>query len=152
VPPAIRVIHGFNARPARVFASWLDPGTARRWLFATAWHPIAEVEIDAQVGGWFRFIDRSRDQTIEHTGKFIEIVPNRRLVFALSLAERPHLDTRVTIDIGMSRKGCTLTLAHDNVPADLIGQIRNRWLGNLYGLGVALDEEPPSRDDYRKKS
>src|SRR5439155_2680936 len=54
----LRLMWRFDARAQRVFDAWLDPPFAARWLFATASRPIAHVEIDACVGGAFRFVDR----------------------------------------------------------------------------------------------
>jgi uncharacterized protein YndB with AHSA1/START domain len=51
---AIHVARRFSAPPERVFNAWLDPEVARKWLFATALHPMTEVEIDARVGGTFQ--------------------------------------------------------------------------------------------------
>ena len=54
----LRLTYRFDAQPQRVFDAWLDPPLAARWLFATASRPIARVDIDARVGGRFRFVDR----------------------------------------------------------------------------------------------
>src|SRR5438046_1332656 len=56
----------FAASPERIFNAWLDPPFAARWLFATASRPIAHVEIDARVGGAFRFVDRHYDKSTEY--------------------------------------------------------------------------------------
>ena len=52
----IRIAARYNATTERVFNAWLNPGIARRWLFATAARPIAQVEIDSRVAGSFRFV------------------------------------------------------------------------------------------------
>ena len=57
-PRSVRVARRYAASPARVFDAWLDPAVARQWLFATASHPLAHVEIDARVEGSFCFVDR----------------------------------------------------------------------------------------------
>ena len=135
----IRVTRRFRAPPHRVFEAWLDPEVAGQWLFATASHPIARVEIDARVGGWFRFVDQRYGETIEHTGEYFEIVPHRRLTFSLSVEKRPHVITRVMVEIVPVKKGCALTLTHENLPPDYAGRTEGRWTGILYGLGVTLD-------------
>ena len=136
----IRVAHRYRAAPAQVFAAWLDPEVAGSWLFATASHPMAAVEIDARVGGRFRFVERRRGEIAEYTGEYVDIVPPRRLVFALAVGERPAVSTRVTVDIVPSGKGCALTLIHDHVPRGLADRMEGRWMGILYGLGVTLDQ------------
>jgi uncharacterized protein YndB with AHSA1/START domain len=135
----IRVTHRYAVPPARVFDAWLDPAVARRWLFATASRPMAHVEIDARVGGAFCFVDRRDDEIARHTGEYVAIVPHRSLVFKLSLENRPHVVTRVTVAIAPLKTGCELTLIHENVPHDHADDIEGRWTGILYGLGVTLD-------------
>ena len=134
---AVRVTHRYGAPSARVFDAWLDPELAGRWLFATASHPIAHLEIDARVGGAFRFVDRRSGEVTEYTGEYVEIVPHQRLVFTLSL--EPQAITRVAVEIAPLKRGCVLKLTHENVPQEHASRIEGRWTGILYGLGVTLD-------------
>ena len=136
---AIRVTDRYDVPPARAFYAWLDPEVAGRWLFATASQPIADVEIDGLVGGSFCFVDRQAGETIEYTGRYVEIVPERRLVFTLSMEPHPNVITRVTVAIAPLAKGCVLKLTHDNVPRSQASYVEGRWTGILYGLGVTLD-------------
>ena len=136
---AICVTRRLSARPDHVFNAWLDPEVAGRWLFATASHPMAHVEIDARVEGLFCFVDRRDGEITEYTGEYIEIVPDRRLVFTLSMEKHPRVITRVMVEIAPLKKGCELTLTHENVPQDRASHIEGRWTGILYGLGVTLD-------------
>src|SRR5262249_60976491 len=48
-----RVTRRFRASPERVFDAWLDPKTARKWLFAKAAGQNGSAEIDGRVGGGF---------------------------------------------------------------------------------------------------
>lgn len=138
----IQVKRRYRAPPARVFAAWLDPGIAGSWLFATALCPMARAEIDARVGGTFRFVEREGGRGTEYAGRFTEIVAHRRLSFTLSLGQLPHVDTRVTVDIIPIRNGCELSVTHENVPHDHASQLEGRWTGILYGLGETLDPDP----------
>lgn len=133
---AIRIARRYSAPPERVFNAWLAPEVAGKWLFATALHPMTEVEIDARVGGSFRLAERRDGRTVEHCGRFIEIVPHRRLVFALVMADRPRAQTRVTVEISPLKTGCRLALRHEDLPLDHVIQAETRWTGSLYGLGV----------------
>jgi uncharacterized protein YndB with AHSA1/START domain len=135
----IRVTRRFRAPPHQVFNAWLDPEVAGKWLFATASHPMARVEIDARVGGSFRFVDQRDGETTEHTGEYVEIVPHRRLAFSLSVEKRPHVITRVMVEIVPMKNGCALTLTHENLPPDYVSRTEGRWTGILYGLGLTLD-------------
>jgi uncharacterized protein YndB with AHSA1/START domain len=148
LPVAIRVEARIEASPERVFAAWLDPDVARRWLFATASRPIAQVEIDARVGGGFRFVERLAAGDVEHRGDYVAIVPHCRLVFTLVDSDR-RAATSVSVEIEPDAAGCTLALTHENVPLDLADGVETRWAGMLYGLAVTLDalgsEPEPTR-------
>ncbi len=134
----IRVAQRFEAPPERVFDAWLDPEMASAWLFATASHPMARVEIDARVGGSFRFVDRQGGEEIEHAGEYLEIVPPRRLVFTLFMENSPRVATRVAAEIVPLKTGCELRLVHENVPPSHASRTEGRWAGMLYGLGTKL--------------
>jgi uncharacterized protein YndB with AHSA1/START domain len=136
---AIRVTRSYGVSPPRVFGAWLDPEVAGRWLFATASQPMTHVEIDGRIGGSFRFVERQAGETNKYTGQYVEIVPDRRLVFTLSLKPYPNVITRVTVAISPLAKGCELELIHENVPWDHASYVEGRWTGILYGLGVTLD-------------
>lgn len=138
-PATIRVARRFSAPPERVFHAWLEPGLAGRWLFATASQPMTDVDIDPRVGGSFRFGERRDGRRTEHTGEYVEIVPHRRLVFTLAMADRPHVVTRVTAEISPLKTGCELALTHENVPPDREGETEARWTGVLYGLDETLN-------------
>jgi uncharacterized protein YndB with AHSA1/START domain len=141
-PAAIRVARRFRAPPERVFHAWLEPAVAGRWLFATASEPIADVDIDPRVGGSFRLAERRDGARVEHAGRYVEIVPHRRLVFTLAMADRPRVVTRVTAEISPRKTGCELALTHENVPPDRAGETEARWTGVLYGLDETLSSLP----------
>jgi uncharacterized protein YndB with AHSA1/START domain len=135
---AIRVRRRYAAPPQRVFDAWLDPAIAGSWLFATALRPMTHVEIDARVRGCFRFVDRQRGALVEHSGEYVEIVPQRRLGFTLSMHTHPTVVTRVVVEFAPLKNGCALTLTHENVPAECVPRTQARWIGILYGLGETL--------------
>jgi len=139
---SIRVTRCLSAPAERVFDAWLEPEVAGRWLFATASRPMARVEVDARVGGSFCFVERRNGEITEHTGEYVEIVPHRRLVFTLAMADRPHVVTRVTAEISPLKTGCELALTHENVPPDCADQTEARWTGILYGLDETLTSLP----------
>jgi uncharacterized protein YndB with AHSA1/START domain len=136
--PRIRIVQRFDASPERVFAAWLDPATAGRWLFATASRPVSEVAIDARVGGSFRFVERRRGRVARQVGRYLEIVPARRLAFTLEASGHPEALSRVTIDIAPCGQGCELVLSQALVAPDDLERTEGRWMGILYGLGEAL--------------
>ena len=136
--PPLRVVKRFNAAPARVFDAWLDPGIARQWLFATASRPIARIEIDARVGGAFRFRDVWDGGSVDYAGRYLEIVPARRWVFTLRLPECDRAVTHVTVEIDAPRLETTLALVHEGVPRSLSALVEGRWTGMFYGLGLLL--------------
>jgi uncharacterized protein YndB with AHSA1/START domain len=134
----LRVTRRYGASPPRVFDAWLDPAVVRQWLFATASHPLARVEIDAKVKGSFCFVDRQEAADItRYTGEYLEITPPQRLVFTLSVAK--HVETRVTVEIAPLAKGCRLTVLHENVPREHADHMLGRWTGILFGLGATLE-------------
>jgi len=135
---AIQVRHRFQATAQTVFDAWLDPRLTGRWLFATASRPVTHVAIDARVGGAFCLVERENGRLIEHTGEYLDIASPHRLAFTLSLENHPRVITRVTVQISAVKRGCDLTVRHENLPQECARTAEARWTGMLYGLGVTL--------------
>lgn len=133
---SIHVTRRVRGTPEQLFDAWLDADVARRWLFATATEPMTQVEIDARVGGSFRFVDDRRN--VEHTGIFLKIDPPRRLVFKLSGDGDATALTRVTVDIVRHLNNCAVAVVHDGVPRARARYFADRWRGMLYGLDETL--------------
>ena len=139
-PLVVRVTRRFEQSPERVFDAWLDPATARRFLFATAAGETVRAEIDPRVGGAFNFTERRAGVEAEHIGTYLEIDRPRRLVFTFH-TERNSTDlSRVTIEIVPAGRGCELTLAHeiDAKWADYKDRTEAGWTHILGGLAAAL--------------
>ncbi len=137
----VRVTHVFNAPPERVFDAWLDPATARRWLFKTPTGQSVRTEIDPRVGGRFTIVDRRDGEDVEHTGQYLQIERPRRLVFEFAVPKYSSKVTRVSIDIVENGAGCEVTLLHDDIAQDQVARTENGWATTLRGLESALGTE-----------
>jgi uncharacterized protein YndB with AHSA1/START domain len=73
------------APPETVFAGWVDPGIAARWLFTTPEGIAVRAETDPVEGGEFLFIEERADERIVHVGEYLTVDPPRRLAFVFSL-------------------------------------------------------------------
>ena len=133
---AVRIVKRLRATPSSVFEAWVDPIVAKQWLFATAAHPLGTAEIDARVGGAFRFVDMRDGARIEYRGRYLAFVPARRLVFTLALPNAGDPPTRVAVDIGARGSWSALTIVHENLPATIAAPMKDRWAGMMYGLGL----------------
>ena len=137
-PPGrtVRVSHRYAAAPAEVFGAWLDAQVAGRFLFATALRPMREARVEPRVDGEFRFAESA--DAPAHTGRYVEIVPDRRLVFTLRGPLQERDTGRVRVEIEPRARGCALTLTHEALPQRVAGRARDRWRGILYGLDMTL--------------
>ncbi len=80
--------------PARIlFAAWSTPEHLLRWFGPEGW-PLTLCEVDFRVGGKWRFAmtGASGVQNTPFGGEYLEIVPNRRIVFTNTF-EGPGAET-----------------------------------------------------------
>lgn len=137
--PKLVVTRDYPHPPETVFDAWLDPDSARHWLFTTADSEMAKAEIDPRPGGKFLFVDRRPDHgDIEHVGEYLEIDRPRRIVFTFGVPKFSDEMTRVTIDIEPRPRGCRLTLIHERVPDEWRDQTEQGWTMILGALADRL--------------
>jgi uncharacterized protein YndB with AHSA1/START domain len=136
----VRVSRRFAGSPERVFDAWLDPATARKFLFATPTGQLVRADIDPRVGGKFVFVDRRDGEDVEHTGEYVEIDRPRRLVFQFAVPKYSPVVTRVTVEIIPAASGVDLRLTHDGVLPEYEEKTREGWTRILEGLAAAVEK------------
>ena len=137
----LRVTRQYAASPERVFDAWLDADGARRWLFATPTGEMVQAELDAQVGGQWRLVERRPGGDAVHRGRYLTIDRPRRLAFTFAVDEESEGD-RVSVDIAPMDEGCELTLVHAMSAeyADYAQKTIDGWSAILEGLARELGE------------
>ena len=139
-PISLRISRRFDFPPEMVFDAWLDPGMARRFLFATPDGEMRQVDIDPRVGGRFTIVERRPEGDAAHYGEYLEIDRPYRLVFSFSTGPDAPGD-RVGIGIvPAGDDGCELTLVYELSPewADYEDRTRQGWTDILDTLGTYL--------------
>ena len=104
--------------PARhVFRAWSDPELFRRW-----WTPksfgmtIQSCEMDVRTGGGYRLVisHPSMEESMAFFGRYIEVVPDTRIVWTNEEGGEEGAVTTVTFE---ERDGQTLVVWHDLYPS-----------------------------------
>ena len=71
--------------PETVWRAWTEPPLLEKWFCPRPWMA-AECEIDLRPGGTFHTVLQGPDgTTLDNPGCYLEVVPNRRLVFTTAL-------------------------------------------------------------------
>jgi uncharacterized protein YndB with AHSA1/START domain len=142
----VRVTHRFDAPAERVYDAFLDPGRARKFMFATATGQIVRCDIDARVGGTFTIVDRRDGEDVVHTGTYEVLERPRRIVFTLSVEKYSKDTDTVTIEITRHPKGCEVTLTHEMKAkyAPFQDRAREGWTGILDVAAELLVDEAPT--------
>ena len=126
------------ASPATVFSFFMD---AERW---TSWQGVGG-EIDPRPGGVFRI---RMPGALVASGHFIEVVPNRRLVFTWGwegeASAVPPGSTTVVIELEPAEAGTTVTLTHRALePPSVAEHHRQGWQQYLARLAMVAQGGTP---------
>jgi uncharacterized protein YndB with AHSA1/START domain len=126
---------------------WTEPEHVKRWFTPAPWTTV-DCEIDLRPGGVFRTIMRSPEGD-EHPnlGAFLEIVPERKLVWtdALEAGFRPsrrppHLGFRFTAVIQFEPRGEGTQYTALVMHADEASRNKHDEMGFFDGWGSATDQ------------
>ena len=106
--------------PERVFSAFADATKKRRWYVEGENHDIEEFELDFRVGGAERMRYRFREGSplpgvvLTNDGAYQDIVPNRRIVTAstMALGDKRISVSLVTIELLQTDQGTDLICTH----------------------------------------
>jgi uncharacterized protein YndB with AHSA1/START domain len=105
----------FNAPPRIVFEAWTTPELLKRW-----WAPkssgmvLTSCEADVRTGGRYRFeFGNGGSKTMAFFGKYIEVIPNARLVWTNEESDEGAVST-LTFE---EKAGKTLLVLHEVYPS-----------------------------------
>lgn len=112
--PSLTLRRHFRVSPAKVWRAWTDPQALSRWFGPDEIVEVPLAEVDLRVGGRFRVVMRAADgETHDVSGTYLEIVPERRLVFSWAWRSTPERESRVTLALEPDGGGCELVLLHE---------------------------------------
>lgn len=132
--PSLTLARRLKAAPGKVFAAWTDPKKIVHW-FGPA-HTIdgsVDAQMDVRVGGSFRVRFKTDDgEQHEVGGKYIEVLPNERLVFSWAWHTTPERQSQVTVILKPEGDMTFLTLTHEKFFDEAARDGHKRgWTGTL---------------------
>jgi uncharacterized protein YndB with AHSA1/START domain len=126
--------------PARLlFEAWSKPEHLMKWFGPVGW-PLTLCEVDFRKGGRFRFAmtGPSGEQNPPFGGEYLEIVPNRKIVFDNAF-EAPGSE-KMIMTITFDEKGGTTLLTYHTLFASAAMKREYVGMGFAEGAGSGLDQ------------
>ena len=135
--------------PDRAWAAWTEPELLKQWFAPAPWQT-TDCAIDLRPGGLFRTTMRGPDgPAFTNDGCYLEIVPNRRLVWTGALGPdfRPRsqdvLSTTpflMTAVISLEAAGAGTRYTARVLHGDVAAREAHEQMGFHVGWGKALDQ------------
>lgn len=114
--PSVTIVRRFKASPAKVYAAITQPEQMMRWWGPDA-GPTLRAEADVRPGGRFSIVFRMLNgQEHNPTGVYLEVVPDKKLVFTWEWPGMPERKSLVTFVLEPCDGGAELTLIHEQLP------------------------------------
>lgn len=111
----LTVTRVINAPCVMVWRAWTEPKQMMQW-FSPREVELRTLTADVKIGGAFRIHYVSKRGEHIATGKYKEIVPNKRLQFTWHWEHNAMPDSVVTVDFEDLGATTRLTLAHEGLP------------------------------------
>ena len=136
----------FAAKPERVYKAFIDPDAMAKWLPPNGFTGKVH-EMDARVGGTYKmsFTNFSTGNSHSFGGKFIELVPNEKLVYTDKFDE-PNLpgEMRTTVVIKQVSVGTELNVMQEGIPEAIpLEACYLGWQESLALLKLLVEPEIP---------
>lgn len=113
--PTARVTRLLSATPEELFDAWTDPEIASQWMCdPTA--SVAEVVLDATVGGTMRLVMLVDGKKWAHDGIYREVKRPSRLVFTWASPSTHGRDSLVTVEMRPVGDKTELSITHELLP------------------------------------
>jgi uncharacterized protein YndB with AHSA1/START domain len=129
------VTRTFDASPRVVFKAWSEPDLFRQW-----WVPrgglvsLVSCDMDVRTGGKYRLEFGAGEETMAFYGKYLDVVPDQRIVWTNDEGEAGAVTT-VTFE---DRDGKTLVTYHESYPST--EALQEAITGAAAGLPQQLDQ------------
>jgi uncharacterized protein YndB with AHSA1/START domain len=133
--PSLTLQRRLNASPAKVFRAWTEPAQILKWMHPSGTEML-HAEVEARVEGRFQLVMRGADGA-EHavTGRYLEVVPDAKLVFTWTWQSAPERESLVTVALRPDGEGTLLTLTHEKfADEDARDKHASGWTSGLDGL------------------
>ncbi len=127
----------FNAPPSMVYKAWSQPDLFRRWWMPKSVASVSLVgcDMDVRTGGKYRLeYSAGGPETMAFYGKYLEVVPNERIVWTNDEGEEGAVTTVTFEDQG----GKTLLTFHEVYPSP--EALEEAMQGSAAGLPEQLDQ------------
>jgi uncharacterized protein YndB with AHSA1/START domain len=116
--PSLTLQRRLNAAPAKVFRAWTERAQFMTWM-----HPggsdVVRAELDVRVDGRYVIVYRKPDgNEVEVGGRYLEVVPDRKLVFTWVWRYSPEHESQVTLLLEPDGDATWLTLTHERLADD----------------------------------
>lgn len=134
------VTRTFDAPPSMVYRAWSQPELFRRWWMPKSASGVSLVscDMDVRTGGKYRLeFSAGGPDTMAFYGKYLEVVPNERIVWTNDEGEEGAITTVTFEDLG----GKTLVNFHEVYPSS------EALEEALQGSAVALPEQLEQLDE-----
>lgn len=131
----------FDAPARSLFTAFSTPEHLSRWFGPAGW-PLTLCEVDFRVGGRYRFAMTGPDGTQgpPFGGEYLEIVPNRRIVYTNGFLV-PGAETMIlTITFDEDERSGQTTLTIHTLFASVTMKQKHLGMGYDQGLASTLDQ------------
>lgn len=130
---SITMVRKFRTTVQRLYAAWTEPENIIQWMGPKEVNAVA-AELDLREDGlyWVELQGEKNSHVIE--GRYIEIIPNRKLKFTWKWRDGDSPETLVTLHFEEQEGFAVLTLQHENFASKEAAQAHN------YGHSGGLDK------------
>jgi uncharacterized protein YndB with AHSA1/START domain len=148
MPGTVKLHRVFTSKPDRVYKAFIDPDAMAKWLPPNGFTGKVH-EMDARVGGSYKmsFTNFSNGQSHSFGGKFVEMVPNERLVYTDKFddANLPG-EMRTTIEIKQVSVGVDVNITQEGIPDMIpVEMCYLGWQESLALLKLLVEAEIPAQ-------